>query len=295
MNNSVTRYLFSSISADLDLDNQFRLISWAFTSIFLSVLVVHQFLPGEQPLMQVLTHGFLIGLTFTLVAVALGCLLYALRSQISRWEFRVWHLWLMSFLVFNLGYITELPLNYDTRMLLHEDLAERPPIDHYLRLVPIWAIFTFIFIQVYTSQGLRDELEELRTINERLRRSAGPSRREARSDETLSEDTTLRLSGGKTISSSRISHISVDDHYCFIHFQTDEGWSRTEVARPLKSLLLELPATFIQIHRSHIVNPSYAVKVKREERNVLITMKNGDELPVSRSNKREVVSKMQQL
>ena len=295
MNNSVTRYLFSSISADLDLDNQFRLISWAFTSIFLSVLVVHQFLPGEQPLMQVLTHEFLIGLTFTLVAVAVGCLLYALRSQISRWEFRVWHLWLMSFLVFNLGYITELPLNYDTRMLLHEDLAERPPIDHYLRLVPIWAIFTFIFIQVYTSQGLRDELEELRTINERLRRSAEPSRREARSDETLPEDTTLILSGGKTISSSRISHISVDDHYCFIHFQTDEGWSRTEVARPLKSLLLELPATFIQIHRSHIVNPSYAVKVKREERNVLITMKNGDELPVSRSNKREVVSKMQQL
>ena len=83
---------------------------------------------------------------------------------------------------------------------------------------------------------------------------------------------------------ANITHVTVEDHYCRIHFVDQEGPRNVFVCMPLKNLKQKLPASgFTQIHRSHLVNLAQVTEVKRSGRRYLAVLAAARvELPISR-------------
>ncbi len=83
---------------------------------------------------------------------------------------------------------------------------------------------------------------------------------------------------------SQITHVSVEDHYCRIFFTKGEGLDNLLVRLALKNLLQELPeSSFLQIHRSHIVNLGHASGIQKRGRSHSVVLSRfALELPISR-------------
>lgn len=83
---------------------------------------------------------------------------------------------------------------------------------------------------------------------------------------------------------SRITHVSVEDHYCRIFYARGEKLDNVMVRFPLKEILQELPeANFQQIHRSHLVNLRHASGIQKKGRAHKLVLNGFDlELPISR-------------
>lgn len=96
----------------------------------------------------------------------------------------------------------------------------------------------------------------------------------------------FRFLTGKTdeewrpIAVEEISHIeSLQKKTWF--YAADEHFSTNFT---LKELALRLPTTFLRIHRSYIINISFIQRISRDfSSNLIITLKDGTELPVSQS------------
>ncbi len=82
----------------------------------------------------------------------------------------------------------------------------------------------------------------------------------------------------------RITHVTVEDHYCRIHFLDAQGPRNLFVCTTLKSLADQLPERdFAQIHRSHLVNLRRVTGLRKSGRQYYAEMPgDGIELPISR-------------
>lgn len=92
------------------------------------------------------------------------------------------------------------------------------------------------------------------------------------------------------IAPNDITHITVQEHYLYIHFhaqESTEGASlkKIMIRKPLREMVEELPkALFLRIHRSHIVNIAHITKLKRMNgRYFVFIYQDQFSLPVSRS------------
>ena len=195
-----------------------------------------------------------------------------------------WHLWVVSFLAYNLGHFLYVPLGENSRFTLHPDASSESPWLHYARLVPIWMVITYLFIQTHTRRALEKELSELQRLNTEL----------TDGEPVLSEQRITLTSGKTTVSleADRVSHISVDDHYCYIHYRDDDGWRKTDVALALKEVLAQMPSPFLLIHRSHAVNPLHLKRIERDKRTYRLILINDVVLPISRHRLNEVLPKL---
>ena len=82
---------------------------------------------------------------------------------------------------------------------------------------------------------------------------------------------------------SSISHISVNGHYLDIHYLVDGEPRQACVRKPLGELLEVLPAQFVRVHRSHIVNPAHISGLTRQGRQLQARLcGNRFSVPVSR-------------
>ena len=97
-------------------------------------------------------------------------------------------------------------------------------------------------------------------------------------------------SGGVSIPLADITHITVEDHYCRINYSISNGHKNTMIRLPLKEMLLKLPQDhFIKIHRSHVVNITHVLRLKKKGRDNKVVIRNtGVELPVSRSRFKDI-------
>ena len=88
----------------------------------------------------------------------------------------------------------------------------------------------------------------------------------------------------------RITHVTVEDHYCRIHFQDQGRLCNVLLCAPLKGLLDQLPPdTFVQIHRSHLVNLGQVARLKKSGRQYFLGLSLADgELPISRNRWAEI-------
>ncbi|MCF8035045.1 MAG: LytTR family transcriptional regulator [Desulfarculaceae bacterium] len=88
---------------------------------------------------------------------------------------------------------------------------------------------------------------------------------------------------------ARITHVTVEDHYCRVHYLDSQGPGNLFACMTLKSLAEQLPEKdFIQIHRSHLVNLRYVSGLKRSEGQYLAVLPaSGAELPISRRRRAE--------
>jgi hypothetical protein len=279
-------YLTTRITSDLTATDQFRLLVSAFLLTAVSVVIIHQFLPGSQPVLEVAIHALVIATSYSVFMVLIGGLLYFLVHQLNVTYVQVWHLWLFAFVVYNLGYFVYIPLGDDSKFDLHADADADNAMFHYLRLIPVLMLLTFIFIQAYLKRTLENELIQLRKINEGL----GPGPPKAISDVPITFESgrrSIQLTGHS------ISHISVDDHYCYIHYRDGEDWLKTDVAQPLKEIKNLLPESFLQVHRSHIVNPRHLRSIEKESRSYTLQLMSGESLPVSRHRINQVLPHLQ--
>jgi hypothetical protein len=66
------------------------------------------------------------------------------------------------------------------------------------------------------------------------------------------------------IAPKAITHISVEDHYCQVHYLGEGGARKVMVRDSLQGLMRKLPEKqFLQIHRSHLVNRRHVEGFKR--------------------------------
>ena len=279
-----TDYWLETLSGDLDADRQFRLLSMVFVLTAAAVVVVHLFVPEPQSWHEILIHALIVASVYLCSFGLLAFLLYRIHQRPTRFRLRIWQVWLFSFAAFTLGFFG-FSFFDDSRVMMHQELADGSVFPHYLRLLPIWLVITWVFIENYHRQSLQDELRQIGDINAALDKRSRAERKVS-----LIDFTTPRRP--LKLNPADISHVSVDDHYCYVYHRTANGeWRKSDVGEPLKSVAERLP-DLIQVHRSHLVNPEYVVHVDRSERNYSLKLENGDQLPVSRARRSDVLARL---
>jgi hypothetical protein len=172
--------------------------------------------------------------------------------------------------------------------------SQRPGVlSMFLFMLPVWLLIAYVIIAIaLNKQAQAQELLRVRidTILEERRRPA-PARRpptpQDNEPKTLDDEAVIQLpaeSGTAPIRLRQVGHVTVEDHYLRIYYQTDGDLKNVLIRMPLKELCAQLPAAqFIRIHRSHIVNLKQVAEIKRAGRNMRVITKHGNfVLPVSR-------------
>jgi DNA-binding LytR/AlgR family response regulator len=90
-----------------------------------------------------------------------------------------------------------------------------------------------------------------------------------------------------------LTHVSVDDHYCYVHYRDGDQWRKAAIGMPLTELMEKLPGAFVQVHRSHAVNVHAVSRVQRQGRALWIRLADDDvRLPLSRNRAAQVLPRL---
>lgn len=284
-------YLFESLPADVPVESQFRLLLLVVGITFSSVIVVHQFMPNHQSWIELGIHALIISATYLFSFGCFAILVYYLNNALVLTRLQVWHVWLFSFLAFNLGFVSYALFNDSFRLSLHQDLPEISALAQYMRLLPIWVLISYVFLETYLKQKFKNEAVQLARINATLQSRA-------HTENSNREEKWLDLSSSRKplkILIAEISHIAVDDHYCYLfHRKPDASvLNKSEAGLSLKIILERLPERFVQIHRSYVVNPDFVESVTRSGRNFSVVMEGGEAMPISRHRQDVVIATLE--
>ena len=111
--------------------------------------------------------------------------------------------------------------------------------------------------------------------------------------QSLYPDILLPIAGGHVfIKTEEIVYMEANGSYTNIYLQDGR---QTRISKKLKATLEVLtPKLFVRIHHSYIIGLTHIAKLVNGE-STLIQMKNGTELPLSRSRKAEFLQKFKRL
>lgn len=281
----VRDYLGTPLHLELDARQHFRLLRNVFALVFASSVVIHLLVQQDDALPGMLFHATMVGLLYT-VAIGLATMvLYGLRNAMQR--VHVWHLWSASLAGFVLGYYI-LPLEGLMAWPTDVDTGGHMAEIGFLRMLPVWFVVTYLLVQPYLNEGLRAELARLRDINALL---------ESRDRPVAGTGQMVHFESGRTafeLDVHAIRNIVVDDHYCYVHYQHEDGYAKRDLALPLREVLALLPPGFVQVHRSHVINPGHVASLQRKGRSIRVLLDGGYEAPVSRHRLDEVLPLIQQ-
>ena len=242
-----------------------------------------------------------INFTFWLAAV----------DQSAAWLFKPWasydrrtvgKVWILFTATFPIGFLFQRTLVFRLVSLYAPGLvwyfqmvpSERPGVlPMFLFILAVWLLIAYVIIAIaLNKQAQAQELLRIRidTILEERRRPAPSLQSTTPQDntsKTLDDETVIQLPvepGTDPIRLSQVAHVTVEDHYLRVYYQTDGDLKNVLIRMPLKELCAQLPAAqFIRIHRSHIVNLKQVAGIKRAGRNMRLVTKHGNfVLPVSR-------------
>lgn len=282
---AVRDYFAAQLPLKLNAQQHFQLLRTVFILVFASTIVIHLLAEEQQTLLDLLIHATIIGLLYTVAVGLATTLIYSLRKTI---EFiSVWHIWAASLAGFFIGYYV-LPLEDLVAALPWLASNDGPGSFSILQLAPVWLLVTYLIIHPYLNESLRSELARLREINVLLDgrgTSAAPSGQMA------------EFESGKTkfsLDATTIRNIVVDDHYCYLHYQHHNAYTKRDLAMPLRDVLTLLPANFVQVHRSHIINLQYIASIVRRNRRIFVILDGGFEVPVSRHRMEQVLPLLRQ-
>ena len=280
-------YLRLPVAAGLGVRSLLLPLVLAFLLTAGSVGLVHLWLPDPQPFSLVLRHAVQVGTAYTFWLALAAAGLVALRWRGRLTDLRVGHLWAISLGCYVLGYFVDL-FRGDLVTALHPDVTDAGSLFHFLRLLPVWLLVTFLFVQPWAHHTLARELERLNAINGQLAALVRPA---------PAVVPRLQLELGRThldVPMESVTHVSVDDHYCWVHCWRDGRASKTALGMPLREVQPHLPAHFVQVHRSHVVNLQAVTSVIREGRECRLSLPGGEPVPVSRQRVREVLTRLEE-
>jgi hypothetical protein len=271
-------YWMQPLLTRLGLGDQLRLLALVFALVFATVVVLHLFLPERHGPATLLLHAVQISggylMWFALLTLGLAAALG------NGWlaVVRVWHLWLLSGGCYLLGYFAA-SFGDALTVALHRDLEQPTAWFHFLRLLPVWLLVTWVFTETYLGRNRRAEIERLLALSASL--SGGRSA-------IVGNGARVTLEQGRTrldVPAHAVSHVSVDDHYCYVHHVEADLPRKLAIAVPLKELQARLPDVFLQIHRSHVVNVAAVTGLERRGRGYWLQVAEAGSpvwLPVSR-------------
>ncbi len=290
---SLTEYLNTSLSIGFEHRERLRFYTALFLVTTVSVVALHQLFSESQPFVDLVTHGVLIGVGYCL---GMGLVELILRGVVQKWKevimLKVGIAWCISLVGYIFGLLLIAPFQeYFTP--LHPLQKDRISLDWFTKMFPIWALFTFLFVQHILKHTLAAENEQLQAINEVLAKRL--DERPKSGEEFPSQPLVLNVGRQiETINAYDISHITVEEHYCSVFVLENEALRRIEVKLALKEALAQLPEDyFLQIHRSHLVNLAYVRSIRTSGRSCELLMENSDSvLPVSRHRLSEVLPRL---
>ena len=225
--------------------------------------------------------------------------------------------WLLVFIGFLIGYgvfvmasDTLVPLFYPEFIGVSKEIKTW---GLFIKILPLWFFVAFFVFEMEIKTMLAGSLEQAQQINRLLKQrnkkiasasqeqydptSSQPTSQASSSSQTEPQSFRIpRNNGVETLDSGTISHISVEEHYSRIFVKREEGMKEIEVRLSLKEALQQLPAaSFVQIHRAHLINMAHVSHIKQSARTYQVFM--GDQkaaLPMSRHRVPEVIPKLQE-
>lgn len=244
-------------------------------------------------------HAWHTSINFSLCLVLLDLLAVHFFKSWGAYEKRsVGKVWILFFTTYLAGFASQRTLVYRLVALyspellwIHEMNPQMRPdaLSMLLFMLPFWGIIGYVVIRVMVSKQVQAQewfRVRIDTILEERQWQAEAQKRANRSEQAAGDEM-VPIPADASVAPIRINqvgHVTVEDHYLRIYYQSDVGLKNILIRMPLKTLSARLPShQFVQIHRSHIVNLDQVAGLKREGRNVRVSTKHGDfELPVSR-------------
>ncbi len=306
------REYFSTPSTPYDFTQRLQEGIKIFAIIGSIVFVVLQFTPRFSIL-------FSLFYAWIIVALSFGGVMWFLREIevrfLGRWfgEMNYGKQWLLVFTKFLIGwgvYIVVEGIAIPPTFPEYLDMPEgRQNFIHFLRVLPIWFIVTYMIFQMEIKKTLAKNLEQARQINQLLDQRS----REFSSFGTAilaqensnaprpssAESQKFKFSRNNQIEELNpeiISHISVEEHYSSIFVKTVKDVEEIQVRLSLKEALNQLPQdSFIRIHRSHVINLSHVSHIEQTARSYQIFLGDNEfALPLSRHRVPQVLPVLQE-
>lgn len=173
-----------------------------------------------------------------------------------------------------------------------------PQVVHFFETYPMQKPSLFLTGLIFTTVwgiAILGRLFILRQINNKKKAQQKRKQSDSRKNESKAElssammyhESLLSINMGKSIKqlkTNKISHVSVEGHYCRFYLYDNGVIDQIYAHIPLKRVIEQLPSDrFIQIHRSHVINTSYISDFYRKGRAYwIVLIDNPDPLPVSR-------------
>ncbi|MCF8041599.1 MAG: LytTR family transcriptional regulator [Desulfarculaceae bacterium] len=237
-----------------------------------------------------LSLTYLAGVILAEVAVRLLCPRWSAYKD--RTVARQWLIWglgfLMGFLLYRL--VTVHLVDFYAPWLVHflrSSPQLRPGLLEVLLFCgAIWSVATFVVIQ--------SALRWQRHLGRRQRAAAALPAAAPPADAPPATLTVSHDGRQSRIPLERITHVTVEDHYCRIHYLDAQGPRNLFACMTLKSLAAQLPEKdFVQIHRSHLVNLRHMGGLERSEGQYLAVLPAiGAELSISRRRRAELQERL---
>lgn len=262
------------------------------------VIFLHMFINVPLSSFELTAHAFFLTLPAVLTCLAIECggRLF-LRASVWPCKFRVWQLW---FLVGGLATaLHSVTWHLSKAVPLVDDIAQKHidaghPLCSFFQTSVLIIIIFSVLTEFMVRRSLQQDNELLREANERLSSDDFKNG----SNEGLKDDRKIdvKVDGElKRISLNSTAYIQADENYCHLWQCEGEGSGspiRYTVRSTLKELLCQLPEThFMQTHRSYLVNPAYAKKIKKTNDKFHILLVNDISVPVSRSRIKVVMER----
>ena len=276
------------------------------------VFVIFQFNPRFSFIFSLFYAWIVVGLSFGVTFWVLGEIE---ERWLRRWtgEMNYGKQWVIVFFQFLICWKIYLMIEAFCIPLLFPEyfakIERDEPFLHFLRVLPIWFIVTYLIFEMEIKKTLTQSLQQAQQINRLL---AQKNQELSASDASVHADegtnSSPRSSSGvkkfqifrnnqtEALDPAVISHISVEEHYSSIFVKTAKEVEEIQVRLSLKEALNQLPPdSFVRIHRSHVINLSHVSHVEQTARSYQIFLGDNDfVLPLSRHRVSQVLPVLQE-
>ena len=188
-------------------------------------------------------------------------------------------IWIISFLGYLTGFLLLAPYRAQYGHLSYHGSASGWEL--FVRLIPVWGIFTYLLIQQCLKRSLEQALRRFdRSRDEEIHTPLSDKGLMAPAEETTDFGGQLR----HPIQTVNILFVHIIEHYAYITVVDGVESKVVELKASLNSLKRYLPdPPFAQPHRSYLVNTSHVSGIKKQGREAVITFRqSAQEIPVSR-------------
>lgn len=289
---SIARYFCQPLFYEIKPKDRYSTYLVYISIVAFCILFLHAFIEAPLTFFELVVHVFFIiipSICFCIITELIGRLFA--KSQAWKCSIDVWQLWLfgsiLSVLIHSLSCYLEdtIPIPILQRIAQKHIASGHDAftfIQAALLVIIIFAALTEFLLRRRPTLNNESSLEN----NESAIADSLPAEGSAVAEQDKMLD--IKIDGElKQISLSSTAYIEADENYCHLWQLENEDTgtpTRYTVRSTLKELHVRLPeASFMQTHRSYLINPHYAKKIRKINDKFHVLMVNDIAVPVSRS------------